>query len=140
MSQDKLFVWKSHQKQLGWAQKLFGANQQGMANSASQVVRVSDMAPHKETKASASTSVWEKAAPPALALMPDTLSPPRLPLVPFRLLPWCWSSGVSLSKSMCGPFKRNSQGFQQFLFSSASVPADFCSQKLWGPIFLVLEP
>ena len=47
--------------------------------------------------------------PPALALMPDTSVPPHMPLVPFTMLPQCWSSeGVSVSNSLCGvrPFKR----------------------------------
>ena len=48
---------------------------------------------------------------PALALMPD--SPPCMSLVPFKLLPWCWSSvGVSLSKYVCGFFKGNCLGLQ----------------------------
>ena len=39
-----------------------------------------------------------------------------MPLVPFKLLPQCWSSAsVSLSKSVCGFFKRNCLGLQQFL-------------------------
>ena len=54
--------------------------------------------------------------PPALALMPDTLVFPCMPLVPFKLLPQCWSSeGVSLSKSLYGFFKRNCLGLQKFL-------------------------
>ena len=44
------------------------------------------------------------------------------------------------SKSVCGPFTRNCQGVQQFLSSITSMPAGFCSQELWGLIFLVLEP
>ena len=37
-------------------------------------------------------------APPALSLLLDTSVPPCVPLVPFKLLPWCWSSeGMSLS-------------------------------------------
>ena len=52
----------------------------------------------------------------ALALMPDTSVPPCMPLVPFKLLPWFSSSkGMSLSKSMCGLFKRNCLGLQKFL-------------------------
>ena len=34
-----------------------------------------------------------------LTLMPDTLVSPSMPLVPFKLLPWCCSSaGMSLSR------------------------------------------
>ena len=58
--------------------------------------------------------------PPALSLMPDTSVPLCLPLVPFKLLLWCWSSqGVSLSNTVCGFFKRNSLGLQKFLVPTA---------------------
>ena len=51
----------------------------------------------------------------ALAPMPDTSVSPCIPLMPFKLLPWCWSSeGVSLSQFMCRLFKRNCLGIQQF--------------------------
>ena len=58
---------------------------------------------------------WRKLSP-ALTLMPDTSTSPCVPLVPFKLLPQCWSSkGVSLSKFMCGSFKSNCLGLQKFL-------------------------
>ena len=77
---------------------------------------------------------------PAPALIPDTSVPPCMPLVPFKLLPWCWSwEGVSLSKFVCSFFKRNCLALQKFLPPTQS-PQDFCSQKLWGPNFLALEP
>ena len=75
---------------------------------------------------------------PALALLADTSVPPCLSLVPLKLLHWCWSSeGVSLSKSMCGFFKRNFLGFQKFLppFQSLLVfAARSCGTGtlLWG--------
>ena len=47
---------------------------------------------------------------------------------------------MSLSKSVCGLFKRNFLVFQQFLSLTDSIPDGFCSQKLWGLIFLALEP
>ena len=54
-----------------------------------------------------------------LTLMPDTSVSPFMSLVPFKLLSWCWSSeGVSLSKSMCGFFKRNCLDIQQFILST----------------------
>ena len=95
--------------QIGWDE--VSENQQGRVNIVSQV----DMHPpagsgglSKGTMASASTSVWEKAAPLALSLKPDNSVPPHMSLVPFELLPQCQSSeGVSLSKSVCWPFKRN---------------------------------
>ena len=57
-----------------------------------------------------------ESCPPVLTLMPDTTFSPCMPLVPFKLLPWCQSSErVSLSKSVCGFFKRNCLEFLQFL-------------------------
>ena len=48
--------------------------------------------------------------------MPDTSVPPCMLLVTFKLLPQCWNSdGVSLSKFMCGFFKRDCLGLQKFL-------------------------
>ena len=75
-----------------------------------------------------------ESCPPALALMPDTSIPPCMPLIPR-----CWSSGVSLSTSSCGFFKRNCLGLPS-VSSTNSIPDSFCSQKLWGHIFLALEP
>ena len=67
----------------------------------------------KVTMGSASSSVWKKAAPPAVSLVPDTSVPPCMPLVPFKLLPQCWSSeGVSASKSIHRP-RRNCLGLQK---------------------------
>ena len=92
------------------------------------------------TMASAHLSVWEKAVPPALALMPDTSVSPYMPLVPFKLLPRCWNSeGVSLNKSMCGFFKGNCLGTPE-VSSTNSIPVRFCSQKLWGLIFWHWNP
>ena len=43
-----------------------------------------------------------RSCPPALAPDASTSVPPHMPLVPFKVLPWCWSpEGVSWSKSMC---------------------------------------
>ena len=72
----------------------------------------------KGTMASAHLSIWEKAVPSAHTRhwLPDILVPPCMPLVPFKLLPQCWSSrGASLSKSMCGFFKGSCLGLQKFL-------------------------
>ena len=45
-----------------------------------------------------------------------------MPLVPFKLLPWCWSSEeVSLSKSVCGFFKWNCSGLQKFFLPTQSL-------------------
>ena len=81
-----------------------------------------------------------ESCPPALILMSYNSVPPCMSLVSFNLLPPCWSSqGVTLSKFMHGPFKRNLQGVQQLLSSTASIPAEFYSQKLWQLLFLALE-
>ena len=51
---------------------------------------------------------------PALSLLLDISVPPCMPLVPFKLLPWCWNSeGVSLSESMHVPFKGNYLGIHR---------------------------
>ena len=84
-----------------WVGQLFewgriSGTHQGRAMSVSQVDRDSDMVAtcvcmpggkelNKETD-SASTSVWEEAAPLALALKPDNSIPPCTSLVPFKLL------------------------------------------------------
>ena len=43
-----------------------------------------------------------------------------------------------MSKSVCRFFKRNCLGLQ--LSSTDSIPAGFCSPKLWRLIFLALAP
>ena len=76
-------------------------NHQGRVNSVSQVNENSDMVSacklcgeglRKGTGASASTSVWVKAAPPASFLKRGKEVPPHMSLVPFKLLLQCWSS------------------------------------------------
>ena len=64
----------------------------------------------KGTMASTGTSVWEKAAPPALAPKPDNSFPLPMSLVPCELLSQHWSSepvSQLASKFMLEPFKRN---------------------------------
>ena len=69
----------------------------------------------KGTMASAAVLPRES-CPPDLTLMPDTVVPLHMPLVPFKLLPWCRSpEGVSLSKSVCRTFKKKHLGLQKFL-------------------------
>ena len=66
-------------------------------------------------------------------------SSPYIPLVPFKLLPECCSSEeVSLSKSVYRFFKRNCWDPRSFFhwFNSTG----FCSQNLWGFVFLALGP
>ena len=79
----------------------------------------------KGTTASASTSVWEKAAPPALALIRH-FSSSHLSLVPFKLLPHNWNSEeVRLSKPVLRPFNRNCLGLQKLFLYSVSIPTGF---------------
>ena len=53
--------------------------------------------------------------------MPDTSVPPCMPLVPFKIPPWCWSSeGVSLNKLVCEFFKRDCLGLQKILLPNQS--------------------
>ena len=104
-----------------------------------QIYGVSDMAPacqlreegsEKETIVSASTSVWEKAAPTAVSLMPDNSVPPHMFPMYFEVLLHCLSSEtVSLSKSMCGPFKRNSWDSRSPLSHLAKILVYFYSEK-----------
>ena len=72
--------------------------------------------------------------PSALPLMPETSVPPRMPLVPFKGLPLCWSPVVvSLSKSEEMPEDPKA-------FSTGLTSTGFYSQKLWRLTILVLEP
>ena len=60
--------------------------------------------------------------------------------------PYCHPSAgtqresVLVGDSMCGFPRMNFLGLQQPASSTNSIPAGFCSQKLWGLIFLALEP
>ena len=60
-----------------------------------------------------------ESCPPALTLMLDNSVPPHMSLMSFNLLLQHWSSeGVSPSKSVHRPCKRNCLGFQQSVFHS----------------------
>ena len=101
-------AWVGPKVGWGWA----SGNDQGGAKSVSQVDGVSDgLHPlpalwlggglRKGIMASDIAFLWEKASPQRLPLMPDSLVPPCISLMPFNLLPlhWC-SEGVSPSKSV----------------------------------------
>ena len=91
--------------------------------------------------ASASTTVLEKAAPAALALMPDCPIPPHVSLVPFKLLPQCWSlEQVRLSKSVCSPLRGTSWDSRSPVSHSATSWLVFAAKSCghfsswhWGP-------
>ena len=126
MNQDHTFIWTVTVNSLG------GTESQGISrvgeNSVSQVDGVSDMArcllalwlcggrAQKRDSGLCPLFCVGGSCPPAPTLMPDTSVPLCTPLVPFKLLPQCWSSeGVRLSKSMCGFFKGNCLELQEFL-------------------------
>ena len=127
------YLCGNHWKQLGWTQNLGGARLQGITWVGQTVIARLMESPvwhlpagsvrgrlRKSTMASASTSVWERAVPPALALMPDNSFSPCMSLMSFNILPLHWGSEeVSPSKSVSGPFKRNCLGIQQFVSSTA---------------------
>ena len=100
---------------VGWVG--VSGNHQDGAKSVSQVNGVSDTAPpvvcvcvlggslRKATMVSASPFVWQKAAP---LLSPQCQTIQCVSLVPFKLLPQCWSSkGVNLHKFMPRPFREH---------------------------------
>ena len=93
----------------------------------------------KGTMASAQLSVLEKAVPQILSDAKH-FSSSLYATGAFQAAPLVLSSeGVSLSKSMCGFFKRNCLGFQQFLPSTQSLVAfaarNFGDLSSWlGPL------
>ena len=116
--------------QVGWSG--ISGNHQGVVNGISQVDEDSDIwypsvssvlgVLSKGTMTSASTYVWKKAVSLSLALMPDNSVPPLMSLAPFKLLLQSWSSEqVSLSKSVCSPFKRNVWYSRSPLFHLATI-------------------
>ena len=63
--------------------------------------------------------------------MSDNSIPFRMSLVPFKMLPQCWSSeGVSLSKYMHGPFRRDSLGLHKPSVSFSLNPHLFLQPKV----------
>ena len=74
------------EKNLGGAESL-----QGRSNSVSQVDGVSNTAPACQLYGSVEGGL-RKGKWPLLALMSNTPASLSMPLVPFKLLPWCWSS------------------------------------------------
>ena len=133
--------------QTGWGR--VSGNHHGGANTVSHVDGVSDTVPahklcetglRKGRMASGGTSLWKIPASPVLVWMPDNSVPLYMSLMPFQLLPQLWSSeGVSLSKSLHKPFKRNFLGPRSPPSHLAITPAGFYSQKLWGLLFMALE-
>ena len=104
-----------------------------MANSVSQVRLMESQIWHPSA---CSVALWEDGSergsglcPPfylrenflSSPLLPDNSVPPRVPLVPFKLLPQCWSSErVNLNKSMCCFFKGDCLRLPKFLLPTQS--------------------
>ena len=81
-----------------------------------------------------------ESCPLALTLMPDTSIHPYMPLVTFNLLQGWIPQGVNLSKFLCGAFQEEMPENPTFFFPTDSTLTGFYSQKLWGLIFLALNP
>ena len=95
----------------------------------------------KGTIASASSSVWEKAAHSALTLIWDNSVSPYLSLVPFKLMPQCWSSESMIPISPCvGSLGGNFRDSRSPPSHSGTTPTSFYSQKSWELLLLALEP
>ena len=150
MSQDQLFIWKSSLggpiSWVGWS--LWGSPGWGLARlmesqtwhqPAGSVALSGEYSEKGQWPVTAFLS--ERKLSSNSRLIPDTLVSPCMPLVPFKLLPLCWSSeGVSLSKSMHESCRKNCLGVHEFLSSTTSIPAGFYSQELWGLLFLAVKP
>ena len=107
---------------------------QGQSHSVCQADGASDMAP-------AYWLCWGRGSAkgqwPLLTPMPGTSVSPCIALVDFKLPPWCWSSeGMSLNRCMGFP---EGQLRAPAASSTNSILVGFCSQKLWGLVFLALE-
>ncbi|KAF6119762.1 hypothetical protein HJG60_010173 [Phyllostomus discolor] len=77
---------------------------------------------HKGTVASASTSACEEICPSAIALMLVNSVPPHMsPVLQLR--------GSESSELICGPFKGNCLGIQQFLFPEPQHPLFFTTRS-----------
>ena len=128
MSQDQLFVWKSSLdvpvNWVGWSLGISKAGQTLLAK-----LMESQIWHQLAGSVALCGEGLEKGQWPLLALMADTSLPPCMPLVPFKLLPQCWSSErVHLCKSVCGFFKGNC--LYSRVSSTDSIPIGFCNQKL----------
>ena len=115
MSQDQPFIWKSS---LGGPRSWGGWSLRGSLRQGRQCYRLMESqlwGGGVQKRDNGLPFCLGEDCPPPFSLMPDTSVSPSMPLVPFKLLPHCWSSeGMSQIKSMSGFFKRNCLGFQKF--------------------------
>ena len=151
VSQHKPFVWTSYWKGLEWAQKLGGVGSQEITRVGWTVLSrlMETNIWHlpvgqrlcRGTMASAITSLWEKAATSALVLKSDNSVSPCTSLTTFELQCQYWSSEwVTLSKSVCRPFRKNEcLRLQQTSVSLSHTPHWFSQPELNPLLFLALE-
>ena len=138
MNQDKPFVWKSS---LGWPVNWLGWSLWGSSRQVKQCYPGLQSLRYGISLLALWGEGLEKGQWLLLSLMPDTSVSPCVPLVPFKLLPWCWSSeGVTLSRwvHVCIPQEELLRTLA--VSSTDSIPTGFHSQKLWGLILLALNP
>ena len=95
---------------------------------------------NKGTMAPASTSVCERAAPPALTPKPNNSVPPHISLVLFKLLSLLWSLWqVFASESVCGPFQRTPGFTAALLLTLMDSPLIFTA-RCWALVLHAWEP
>ena len=83
------------------------------------------------TMASVSTSLWEKAAPPGIALMPDTSAPPCVPPVPFELLPITGTQSECVCVSPCAdPLRRIAWDSRSPRTHFVTIPTGFYRERV----------
>ena len=87
------------EKWLGWVHKVDVSESLGISKAGQTLLaRLMDSQIWHQLAGSVG-GVSEKGQWPLLTLMPDTSVSPCVPLVPFKLLPQCWSpEGVSQSR------------------------------------------
>ena len=90
------------EKQLGWACKSGGAESLGISKAGQTLLaRLMESQIWHQPVGSVALlgDDLEKGQWPLLSFMPETSVLLCIPLMPFKLLPWCWSSeGMSLSR------------------------------------------
>lgn len=88
----------------------------------------------------ASTSIWDKATPLALTQSPIIHCLLMCATGASQAATLALELSVNLSKSLCKFFMMNSCDSSNPLSHSAAISASIYSFRLWGFLFLVLEP
>ena len=129
------------EKQLGWAHKLGGTESLGIFKAGQTLLArlIESQIWHQLTNSVGQG--FRKGTMATACLDARHYSSLCMPLVPFMLLPWCWSSeGVTLNRWVCVWILWEELFGAPEVSSTDSIPAGFCSQKLLGLTFLALEP